>query len=143
AFTDHQPLTGADIWILDLRTHTRRALARSWFDETWARFSPDGKWIAYMSNEGGRWQVYVQSADGDGQRIRVSSEGGTWPSWSSDGATVFFSSADATMASAIRTAPRLAAAVPSIVRHDGSRGSAGLRAVLEWFSELAAHGGTS
>lgn len=141
AFTEHQPLSGADIWVFDLRTRSRRALAHTWSDETWARFSPDGRWIAYMSNESGRWEVYVQSADGDDRRIRVSSQGGAWPSWSSDGATVFFSTAGATMASMIRTTPLLAAATPSVVGLSGSHGSAELRAFLEWFSELAAHVG--
>lgn len=143
AFTDNQPLTGADIWILDVRTRTRRPLARTWFDETWARFSPDGRHIAYMSNETGRWEVYVQRVEGNGRRIRVSSQGGAWPSWSSDGATLFFNTDDATMAAAIQTSPLLAADTATIVRRDGSRGSAELRAMLEWFAELAAHAGPS
>jgi len=119
AFTDHQPLTGADIWIVDLRTRIRRPLARTWFDETWARFSPDGRSIAYMSNETGRWEVYMQPVDGNGARVRVSSHGGAWPSWSSDGKTVLYSTGD-TM-----------------------RGSGEMRAMLEWFAELAAHAGHS
>jgi DNA-binding winged helix-turn-helix (wHTH) protein len=138
AFTEHQPMTGADIWVMDLRTGLRRPLARTWFDETWARFSPDGRWIAYMSNESGRWDVYVRSADGEGQRIRVSPEGGVWPSWSNDSRTIFFNAAVATMASAISAVPVLAAADPVIVRQDGGRaaGRAELRVVLEWFAEL-------
>ena len=139
AFTEYQPMTGADIWVVDLRTGARRPLARTWFDETWARFSPDGRWIAYMSNESGRWDVYVQPADGQGRRIRVSSNGGVWPSWSSDSGTIFFNAADATLASAISKLPMLAAADPVIVRQGGARaaGRAELRIVLEWFSELA------
>ena len=138
AFTEYQPMTGADIWVLDLRTRMRRPFARTWFDETWARFSPDGRWIAYMSNESGRWDVYVRSADGEGPRIRVSSNGGVWPSWSNDGGQVFFNAGTATMASAIGARPVLAAADPVIV-HEGARatGRAELRIVLDWFSELA------
>jgi DNA-binding winged helix-turn-helix (wHTH) protein len=138
AFTEYQPMTGADIWVIDLRTRTRRPFARTWFDETWARFSPDGRWIAYMSNESGRWDVYVRSADGEGPRIRVSANGGVWPSWSNDGDQVFFNAGHATMASAIIDRPVLAAADPVIV-HEGARdtGRAELRVVLDWFSELA------
>ena len=137
-FTEYQPMTGADIWVLDLRTGARRPLARTWFDETWARFSPDGRWIAYMSNESGRWDVYVRSTNGEGPRIRVSANGGVWPSWSNDGDQIFFNAGTATMASAITARPVLAAAEPVIVR-EGARdtGRAELRIVLEWFSELA------
>lgn len=139
AFTDYQPLTGADIWVFDLRTQTRRAFARTWFDETWARFSPDGHWIAYMSNESGRWDVYVQSADGRGPRVKVSTMGGVWPSWSTDSATIFFTAGTATMGARIKTAPVLLAANPVIVHEGGARatGRADLRIVLEWFSEMA------
>ena len=141
AFTEYQPLTGADIWVLDRRTRTRRPLVRTVFDESWARFSPDGRWVAYMSNASGRWDVYLQSSSGSGARVRVSSSGGAWPSWSNDGATVYFTAGGNTMASAIRTDSGLAAAVATIVRPGGSRGQgrADLRIVLDWFSELASH----
>ncbi len=141
AFTEYQPLTGADIWVLDRRTRTRRALVRTVFDESWARFSPDGRWIAYMSNESGRWDVYLQSSSGLGGRVRVSASGGAWPSWSNDGATVYFTAGGNTMASAIRTESGLVAAAPAIVQPGGTRGHAraDLRIVLDWFSELALH----
>jgi DNA-binding winged helix-turn-helix (wHTH) protein len=110
AVTELNPFTGADIWVLDLRTGMRRLLVRSMADETWARFSPDGRQIAYMSNESGRWEVYVRPIDGSSRPVRVSTDGGSWPSWSADG-RVHFST---------RT-----------------HGRAELRIVLDWFSELA------
>ena len=109
-FAETHPMSGADIWILDRRTATRRALVRTWSDETFARFSPDGRSIAYMSNVSGRWEVHVQSLSG-GSPVRVSSNGGAWPSWSTDGVTVHYS-------------PRF-------------HGRPELRVVLDWFSELA------
>jgi DNA-binding winged helix-turn-helix (wHTH) protein len=109
AFTERHPLSGADIWLLDVGSGARRALVRTTFDETWARFSPDGRRIAYMSNQSGRWEVYVRPASGAGDAVRISTNGGAWPSWSSDGATVYFS----------------------------ADGRADLRIVLDWFSELA------
>ena len=141
AFTEFQPLTGADIWVLDRRTRTRRPLVRTVFDESWARFSPDGRWIAYMSNESGRWDVYLRPSSGLGSSIRVSSSGGAWPSWSNDGATVYFTAGGNTMASSIRTESGLAAAAPAIVQPGSTRahGRADLRSVLDWFSELASH----
>lgn len=113
AFTEHHPSSGADIWLLDVSSGTRRALVRTSFDETWARFSPDGRRIAYMSNQSGRWEVYVRATAGAGDAVRVSTNGGTWPSWSSDGATVYFSASG-------RPEPRV---------------------VLDWFSELASRVG--
>jgi DNA-binding winged helix-turn-helix (wHTH) protein len=115
AYTEFQPMTGADIWILDAQTGARRPLARTISDETWARFSPDGRSVAYMSNESGRWEVYVRPASGEGDHVRVSTAGGVWPSWSRDGTTVHFSAEDG-------------------ARHPRR---AELRVVLEWFSELA------
>ncbi|MEO7158317.1 MAG: winged helix-turn-helix domain-containing protein, partial [Vicinamibacterales bacterium] len=103
AFTEFQPLTGADIWVLDVRTHERKALVRTLFDETWARFSPDGRTIAYMSNESGRWEIYLRAADGTGSRLRLSASGGVWPCWSPDGKTVYFSANGRTMASNVQT----------------------------------------
>ena len=159
AFTEFQPMTGADIWVIDLQTRERRPLVRTLFDETWARFSPDGQWISYMSNESGRWEVFVRPSSGHGPRARVSNEGGIWPCWSADGKTIYFSTGGRTMAAAVRTAPLLDTSTPHeipnadalmlaggrsaadrlLVRHAGAKpsGRVELRVVLEWFSELA------
>ena len=131
---------------------------RTLFDETWARFSPDGRTIAYMSNESGRWEVYLRSAAGDGSRIRVSTGGGVWPCWSIDGKTVYFSASGRTMAAGVSTGTALSASAPInvpgadamvlagggtagdrlLVRQAGARpaGRGELRVVLEWFTEL-------
>ena len=108
--TEFNPLTGADVWLFDRRTGSRRVLVRTMSDETWARLSPDGRQIAYMSNESGRWEIYVRPATGADAATRVSHDGGAWPSWSSDG-TVHFSR-------------RI-------------HGRPELRVLLDWFSELA------
>jgi DNA-binding winged helix-turn-helix (wHTH) protein len=132
------PMSGADIWLLDRRTRARRALVRSWSDETFARFAPDGQSIAFMSNISGRWEVYVQSLTGS-MPVRVSSGGGLWPSWSTEGATLYFTANDATMAALIETRPALSAKTPVIAEQGGIRahGRADLRVVLDWFAELA------
>jgi Tol biopolymer transport system component len=158
AFTEFQPLTGADIWVLDVATRQRKPLVRTLFDETWARFSPDGRSVAYMSNESGRWEIYLRAATGNGPRSRVSSSGGVWPCWSLDGNTVYFSANGRTMASSVRTSGQLSASAPLIVpgadamvlaggatagdrllvRQAGAQlaGRTELRVVLEWFAEL-------
>ncbi len=157
AFTEVHPLTGADIWLLDLRTRERRQVVRTLFDESHARFSPDGRWLAYMSNESGRWDVFVRSVDGAAPRVQVSTSGGAWPSWSIDGRTLYFSAGGHAEAAAVQTTPTLHVSAPLRIstREDlqlaGTRGDFNrvlvrqggavpsrreLRVVLEWFSEL-------
>ncbi|UCF36573.1 MAG: serine/threonine-protein kinase [Acidobacteriota bacterium] len=56
--------------------------------------SPDGKWLAYLSQESGQQEVYVQPFSSEGEKLRVSIEGGGQPKWRSDGRELFFVSAD-------------------------------------------------
>jgi Tol biopolymer transport system component len=67
-----------------------RPLLESPAVETQARFSPDGRWLAYASNESGRLEVYVVPFPGPGMKQRVSIDGGGWPRWRSDGREIFF-----------------------------------------------------
>jgi len=60
------------------------------FDEQGAQFSPDGKWIAYQSNESGRNEIYVQSFPGSENRSPVSTDGGTQVRWGRDGKELFY-----------------------------------------------------
>jgi serine/threonine-protein kinase len=70
AFTEFNPATGADIWLLDRLTRVKRPLARTPLDETAARYSPDGRWLAYLSRTGGEWQVVIVPASGGPARAR-------------------------------------------------------------------------
>ena len=58
------------------------------------QFSPDGHWVAYSSNESGRWQVYVAPFPGPGGRYQISLGGGQQPRWRRDGKELFFLSPD-------------------------------------------------
>jgi len=60
------------------------------FDEQGAQFSPDGKWIAYQSNESGRNEIYVQSFPGSENRSPVSTDGGTQVRWGRNGKELFY-----------------------------------------------------
>lgn len=73
------------------------AVATSPFDETEGQFSPDGKWVALVSSESGRPEVFVQSFPEGRGRVQVSTEGGSQVRWSSNGREIFYVARDGTM----------------------------------------------
>jgi dipeptidyl aminopeptidase/acylaminoacyl peptidase len=70
---------------------------RTAFNERAPRFSPDGKYIAYTSNESGRDEIYVQSFPGPGGRWQISNEGGREVVWSPAGKQLFYRNGDKMM----------------------------------------------
>jgi dipeptidyl aminopeptidase/acylaminoacyl peptidase len=88
-------VAGRDIWCLPL-TGDRKpfAVVQTMFEETEARFSPDGRWIAYQSNESGRTEVYVQRFPEPGSRFQISTAGGRFPQWRRDGRELFYLGGD-------------------------------------------------
>jgi hypothetical protein len=76
-------------------------------DETNPRVSPDGKWLAYQSNETGPAEVYVRPIPGPGARIPVSVGGGILPRWSPDGHTLYYRSPTHIMAARLATQGQL------------------------------------
>jgi eukaryotic-like serine/threonine-protein kinase len=80
-------------------------------DELNPSLSPDGRWLAYVSNESGRDEVYVTSFPGSGTRVQVSRDGGTSPRWAHGGTELFYRSSDnQLMAMDVVTSPALAIA---------------------------------
>ncbi len=63
-------------------------------DEFYPEISPDGHWIAHLSSESGRWEVYVRPFPGPGGKWQISSNSGTNPIWSRDGKQPFYVSAN-------------------------------------------------
>jgi eukaryotic-like serine/threonine-protein kinase len=82
--------SGSDLVMLDVEQRVARPWQAERFNETQPRFSPDGRRIAYVSDESGRFEVFVRSIEGAGGRIQVSTRGGTSPVWSRDGREIFF-----------------------------------------------------
>ncbi len=78
------------------------------FGESEPSLSPDGKWLAYQSDETGQMEVYVRSYPGPGSRISVSLQGGTEPVWAHSGRELFFRSGDSLMVAAVATTPSFA-----------------------------------
>lgn len=94
-FNYASPTTGADIWLLDTAGQPKPSpLLQTAFIETYGQFSPDGKWVAYSSNETGRPEVYIASFPKLGGKIRVSANGGILPKWSRRGNELFYVSED-------------------------------------------------
>jgi Tol biopolymer transport system component len=60
------------------------------FSETRARFSPDGRWVVYDSNESGRQEIYVQAFPGPGRKWQISTSGGSDPRWSPKGDALYY-----------------------------------------------------
>ena len=69
------------------------------FEELQGQVSPDGRWLAYTSDESGRWEVYVQSFPTPGNKYVVSSGGGGEPQWRADGRELFYMALDQTLMS--------------------------------------------
>src|SRR5262245_31458879 len=77
---------------------------RTPFHEFYGQFSPDGKWIAYTSDESGREEVYIRAAFGAGAKRQISNAGGSQPRWRYDGRELFYRTGANLMASQIRVA---------------------------------------
>jgi len=83
--------TGSDIWCVDVASGERRKLLGTAFSESDPVFSPDGRSIAYASNESGRFEIYVQSLADASERQRVSLDGGHDTHWPGSGKEIFYS----------------------------------------------------
>jgi serine/threonine-protein kinase len=87
-----------DVWVLPLDAtdpeHPKAAkpevFLQSPANESVPAFSPDGRWIAYISSETGRFETYVRPYPGPGGKWQVSKDGGAYPMWSSDGRSLYF-----------------------------------------------------
>jgi eukaryotic-like serine/threonine-protein kinase len=112
----------ASIWVLRLEGDEKpRALLQTNFNEQDGHFSPDGRWIAFTSDETGRNEIYVrafspsiteEASDAGGARL-ISSDGGTEPRWRGDGRELFYRAADGKlMAADVTLTPNLRVGIP-------------------------------
>jgi Tol biopolymer transport system component/predicted Ser/Thr protein kinase len=123
AFIELNPSTGLDISMLRLGDpsagsgHVRKAqlFLRTPFNESVPRFSPDGRWVAYISNESSRNEIYVQPYPGPGGKWQISTDGGTEPAWNPNGRELFYRSGDKMLAVDITTQPSFAAGKPRLL----------------------------
>ena len=94
-FSTRGDTTGSDLWVLPVdQPQSAFPYLQSRFNERQARFSPNGRWVAYQSDEAGRPEVYIQPFPATGAKWQVSTDGGQQPAWRSDGRELFYLSAD-------------------------------------------------
>jgi len=157
--------TGRDIWLVPLDSlQAARPLLVTPFDERNLALSPDGRWLAYASNETGAFDVYVRGlAEGSG-RTRVSASGGVEPRWAHSGRELFFRNGDSVYVVPVTTGAEFHAGPPHVqfggsfvagnptnwdVAPDGQRfvmvrtptgatEGGSLNLVLHWFDQLRA-----
>jgi Tol biopolymer transport system component len=158
-YTATSPRTGSDLWTLPLSGDRKpQPVFMTTANESQARLSPDVRWVAYVSDESGREEVYVRPFPSPEGRWQISSGGGTRPQWRGDGRELYFVSADGQlMVVDFVATPAPRAGVPQslfslrragdfAVAPDGARflvqmpvdepGGRQLQVVVNWMSEL-------
>jgi Tol biopolymer transport system component len=102
-YTDVAPGTGYDLWMLPLTRQgkpamdvTARPYLRTSFSEIYGRFAPEKnpRWVAYQSDESGRFEVYVDTFPEPRHKIPISSGGGSYPAWGAGGSELYYVSPD-------------------------------------------------
>ncbi len=84
-----------DLWYVRLGAdRTSHPFVQTAFHERDGQFSPDGKWVAYQSNEAGHYEIYLRPFPGPGDRIQVSAGGGQQARWARNGSELFYIAAD-------------------------------------------------
>lgn len=92
--TSNPSTSGHDLWAFDRRDGQRSSILATDANEVHGALSPSGEWLAYASDQSGRWEVYVARFPGGDARRQVSAEGGGEPVWSPDGRELFYRSRD-------------------------------------------------
>ena len=113
-FSEDHADTKMDLWTLD-QNGVEKPLLTTRFDEQSARLSPNGRWLAYESNESGRFEVYVQRFPGPGGKWPISTGGGQVPVWARNGRELFYRNGDQMLAVAIQTEPSFVAGRPEVL----------------------------
>ncbi len=108
--------TQSDLFALAMEGEPKSSpILRTDFRESQGHFSPDGAWIAYLSDESGRLEIYVRPfPEGEG-KWQVSCDGGRSPIWSADGKEIFYLSGNKMMAAPVKTGETFEAGVPEVL----------------------------
>jgi len=120
-YDDHDPNNGMDLYALPMAGDRKSIpILTTTAEEGYGRLSPDGHWLVYVSNESGRYEVYVRdfvperSPAYGNEKLQVSVNGGDKPLWSHDGSEIFYLAPDDHLTAVrIRTRPKLEAGAPN------------------------------
>lgn len=120
AFVEEHEEMNRDIHFLNIRDRRVTPFLNSRFLEAYPEISPDGRWIAYVTDETGRMEVYVQALAGPRGRWQISHEGGAMPLWAPNGGQLFYRSGDRARKERawvvdIRTEPGFSAGKPRLL----------------------------
>jgi Tol biopolymer transport system component len=111
-YSSDDPESSYDIWALRMDGDAEPfPVVRTAFQERDGQFSPDGRWIAYQSNDSGRWEVYVQPVRDAAARRQVSQDGGEQVRWRGDGEELFYLALDGKLMAVPLRLDSMAAAV--------------------------------
>ena len=109
----NDPATSADLWLLTLGNHPEmRPFKQTPAAERQSTLSPDGHWMAYVSNESGRPEIYVEPVPGPGGRWQISTAGGEQPRWVRNGKEIVYRNGTKMMSAAVQIQPTFAVAKP-------------------------------
>jgi len=109
----NDPATSADLWLLSLGNQPdMRPFRQTAAAERQGALSPDGRWMAYASNESGRPEIYVEPVPGPGGRWQISTIGGEQPRWVRNGKEIVYRNGTKMMSAAVQIQPSFAAAKP-------------------------------
>jgi serine/threonine-protein kinase len=111
-YQETSPQTRRNVWFLRVADHTKQPFLVTRSTEGAAKFSPDGRRIAYVSDESGKPEVYVQPFPPGGGKWQVSTDGGTEPVWNRNGRELFYRSGDRMMAVDVVTQPSFSSGRP-------------------------------
>lgn len=115
--------TDYDIWTYSLRDKKAQPLIEiPGSVQHSSKFSPDGKWLAYVSDESGKYEVYVQPYPTTGQKFQISISGGYHPMWSPDGTKLYFDIDNQMFVSTIQAQPAFKAGEPARTPIEGFQG---------------------
>ena len=105
-----------DVWVRDMQSGKSRPVLQAKFNQTGARLSPNGAWLAYESDESGTSEIFLRSFPESRERRQVSTGGGNQARWRGDGRELFFISPDRkVMAMDVRTEPRFETGGPHVL----------------------------
>ena len=116
AFTETPLGKPTDVWLLEQENGwTARPFLDAPFSEGGPAFSPDGRWLAYISDESGQFEVYVRPYPGPGSKFPISTQGGVAPVWTRDGGELFYRNGDKMMAVTVEAGSEFRAGKPEVV----------------------------